>query len=202
MKEEYVDAKNTISDIIVSFNKSLHNQEVDILLANKRIDTLSVDRRRNGQEIKEHDQKKMIRLDVDQKISSIEHQITTKIKVFNEELIGVKTSQNQILQKISQLERVQNKRISDANIEAAIPIRQEKALAPLTETELTVLKTIAEERKRTAPEIRNSIKLTREHTARLMKKLYEAGYIERDTSKMPYTYRLKEEMEKILKKAT
>jgi tRNA G46 methylase TrmB len=45
------------------------------------------------------------------------------------------------------------------------------------------------------------IKLTREHTARLMKKLYQGGYLERRTDKAPYAYRVKEEMLKILKKS-
>ena len=207
VKEEYANAKNTISDIVLSFNKSLHSQEINIRSTNKRVDSLSFDKRKIDQKIKEYDdQKKLIPLDVDKKISSIEHRITMKIKEFDGEVTDIKASQKKILQKISQVarasERVQNKRISDARIEAAIPIKQEKALAPLTETELTVLRTILEERKRTAPEIQRRINLTREHTARLMKKLYEAGYLERDTNKMPYTYHLKEEMERILKQAT
>ena len=73
-------------------------------------------------------------------------------------------------------------------------------MAPLTETELAVLEVLAKEGDKTAPEMRERVRLTREHTARLMKKLYEDGYLERDTRKMPYAYRLKEEMLKILKK--
>ena len=70
----------------------------------------------------------------------------------------------------------------------------------LTETELTVLETLAAEGAKTAPEMNKRINLSREHTARLMKKLYENGYLERDTRKIPYTYRIKEEMLKILRK--
>jgi len=33
-----------------------------------------------------------------------------------------------------------------------------------------------------------------------MKKLYEEGYLDRDTHKIPYTYRIKEEMRSLLKK--
>jgi len=33
-----------------------------------------------------------------------------------------------------------------------------------------------------------------------MKKLYEKGYLERETGKMPYAYSIKEEMRKILRK--
>ncbi len=73
-------------------------------------------------------------------------------------------------------------------------------MAPLTETELSVLEVLASEGKKTAPEIRSRIKLTREHTARLMKKLYEKGYLEREAGKMPYSYSIKEEMRRILKK--
>ena len=45
------------------------------------------------------------------------------------------------------------------------------------------------------------IKLTREHTARLMKKLYEGGYLERRAEKTPYAYSVKEEMLKLLRKS-
>jgi hypothetical protein len=34
-----------------------------------------------------------------------------------------------------------------------------------------------------------------------MKKLYEDGYLERDTNKIPFKYSVKKEMEKLLKKS-
>ncbi len=73
-------------------------------------------------------------------------------------------------------------------------------MAQLTATELRVLEILANEEQKTAPEIKSEIGLTREHTARLMKKLYQKGYVERDEGKTPYAYRIKEEMRKILKK--
>jgi DNA-binding Lrp family transcriptional regulator len=63
-----------------------------------------------------------------------------------------------------------------------------------------VLEILALEGPKTAPEIKDRIKLSREHTARLMKKVYEEGYVERDTGKIPFKYRIKKEMEKLLKK--
>jgi len=63
-----------------------------------------------------------------------------------------------------------------------------------------VLEILAAEGRKTAPEIRERVELTREHTARLMKKLYEEGYLERDVQKIPYAYSIKKEMQKILKK--
>ncbi|MFB5599735.1 MAG: hypothetical protein ACE5SW_05850 [Nitrososphaeraceae archaeon] len=43
---------------------------------------------------------------------------------------------------------------------------------------------------KTSREIKNAIGKSREHTARLMKKLYEMNYVERDTSNKPFKYKL------------
>jgi hypothetical protein len=81
-----------------------------------------------------------------------------------------------------------------------IPIKRDKAMASLTETEVAVLEFLASEGPKTAPEIKEKVLLSREHTARLMKKLYEEGYLERETGKLPFRYSVKKEMEKLLKK--
>ncbi len=59
---------------------------------------------------------------------------------------------------------------------------------------------LSSEGPKTAPEIKDRVKLSREHTARLMKKLYEGGYLERETGKIPFRYSVKKEMEKFLNK--
>ena len=73
-------------------------------------------------------------------------------------------------------------RLSDlTKIIAAVPHIEDKFLEQLNEMHSEVV----------------DIKETHD---RVMKKLYKDGYLERDTHKMPYVYRLKEEMQKILKK--
>jgi DNA-binding MarR family transcriptional regulator len=121
----------------------------------------------------------------------------------NKRLQDIVTSQEKLSARISGLEE-QVTRLSVApemKVEAVIPIKKEKALASLTETELSVLEMLASEGPKTAPEIKNRINLSREHTARLMKKLYDGGYLERDSSKIPFKYKVKKEMENLLKKA-
>ncbi len=71
-------------------------------------------------------------------------------------------------------------------------------LGAITETEIKVLEVLSSEGGKTAPEMKNKINLSREHTARLMKKLYEKGYLERETGKIPFRYSAKKEMEKFL----
>ena len=84
--------------------------------------------------------------------------------------------------------------------EPVIPIKRDKAMAALTDTEIVVLEMLSSEGPKTAPEIKEQVKLSREHTARLMKKLYEEGYLEREIGKIPFRYSIKKEMEKLLKK--
>jgi len=72
-----------------------------------------------------------------------------------------------------------------------------KGLDKLNATELKVLNMLLE-RSLAAPEIGKSLLKTREHTARLMKKLFEEGYIERETSKTPYTYKINESLRNFL----
>jgi predicted HTH transcriptional regulator len=85
--------------------------------------------------------------------------------------------------------------------QTVIPLKRDKALAVLTHTEITVLEMLSKEGAKTAPEIKDKVQLSREHTARLMKKLYEAGYVERMTGKIPFKYNVKKEMENLMEKA-
>jgi len=80
-------------------------------------------------------------------------------------------------------------------------IKRDKAMAALTDTEITVLEMLSKEGAKTAPEIKERVQLSREHTARLMKKLYEQGYLEREAGKIPFRYSIKKEMEMLLQKA-
>jgi predicted transcriptional regulator len=57
-----------------------------------------------------------------------------------------------------------------------------------TPTEIHALKILATEGAKTSKELHGRVGRSREHFARLMKKLYERGYVDRDTSKTPFVY--------------
>ncbi len=69
-----------------------------------------------------------------------------------------------------------------------------------TPTELQVLTMLANEGPKSAPEIGRVVGRSREHTARLMKKLYEEGYIRRDQTRIPFRYSLVERVKQTFKK--
>jgi len=199
--EEYEEAKNVVGDITMSVNRQFQRQEAGLRAVTHEIEIISSENEKVVKKVEEYDKRLATLATTIGDAPTIEQKLSTQIEGMNTKVGDIKATQNKIIQRIAQVEKIRYRaQVPEAKIEAAIPIRKEKALAPLTETELTALETIAKEGEKTAPEIREKIKLTREHTARLMKKLYEDGYLERDTHKMPYTYRLKKEMEKILKK--
>src|SRR6266581_242785 len=59
-----------------------------------------------------------------------------------------------------------------------------------TPTELQVLALLSEQGPKSAPEIGHLVVRSREHSARLMKKLFEEGYVRRDQSRIPFRYSL------------
>ncbi|MBC8224159.1 MarR family transcriptional regulator [Candidatus Bathyarchaeota archaeon] len=84
-------------------------------------------------------------------------------------------------------------------MDAPIPLQQRDVLGQLTLTEFDVLTLIDEMGEGSVPEIREKIQKTREHTARLLKKLFDKGFIDRNTSSMPYRYHLRKEIVELVK---
>ena len=69
-----------------------------------------------------------------------------------------------------------------------------------TPTELQVLTFLANEGPKSAPEIGTVIGRSREHTARLMKKLFEEGYIRRDQTRIPFRYTVVDRLRQSVRK--
>jgi len=202
LRSEYERAKGLVSDVVISVNKDLQKQGEKIVSISGRAETLLSENQRILSKLRENDNR-LVKLESDiTPFSEIESKLSTQIKEVDKRVAELMAAQKKVEQQIAEDEEIRRRITAqaEAKIEAAIPIRREKALAPLTQTELSALEVLANEGKKSAPEIRSRINLTREHTARLMKKLYEDGYLERDTGKIPYTYSLKDEMRKILRK--
>lgn len=189
--KEYSAAKNVVSDIVVSFNKQLQRQEEQVDKVSYKVEALSKRSEDMAAKVEAVESRVSTVAEVTE-TSEAEKKLNADVETLKKRVDDITKVQEEITKHVSE--------IPEAKIEAAFPIKRERALAPLTETELRVLELIAEGGEKTAPEIKDLIKLTREHTARLVKKLYEEGYLERNTEKTPYAYRVKEEMLKILKK--
>jgi DNA-binding transcriptional regulator GbsR (MarR family) len=226
-RTEYEKAKDFVEDIVLSFNRELKREAERIQSVTYKVEA-NGSKAETGLLKAEELEKKIQPLEM--QVGQMEMQLnalTTTMSAVSE--ANVKTLEKvsnmdttKVGDKLQSLESVQealkNKlaiieeeihKLSVApeiNVEMpaqvmpVMPIRRDKALAALTETEVAVLEFLSSEGPKTAPEIKEKVGLSREHTARLMKKLYEEGYVERETGKLPFKYRVKVEMEKLLKK--
>jgi chromosome segregation ATPase len=197
LTEDYEGAKTLVGDIVASFDKQFRSQEEKLsVIAQKVVSFVSKSDKLDNKAARQEEQIKQI----SEKITELSGltQLPEQLTSVTQEITVVTKSQEELRERVANLE---TKLVApEISIESAIPIKQDKALASLTPTELSVLEILANEGEKTAPEIKTRVNLTREHTARLMKKLYEEGYLERTTGKIPFAYRIKEEMRKILKK--
>ncbi len=147
-----------------------------------------------------------------EKVSDIDLNAIGSISNIDKKVVDIETSQEALKNRINVIETRLEEQVqklagipeikSDLLVSSVpvLPIKRDKAMASLTDTEVAVLEFLSAEGPKTAPEIKEKVGLSREHTARLMKKLYEEGYLERETGKLPFKYSVKKEMEKLLKK--
>jgi Fic family protein len=193
-RREYQKAKETVGDIVLSFSRQLEREakKLDVLAYKVESVESKSDRALHKAEeasmhAPEHEDKK----DITERLIDLEGKLRDTV-----------TSREALIAKITLLEDKAKQFLTfpEARIESVIPLKREKALAQLTGTELIVLEMLLSEGPKTAPEVKGKVKLSREHTARLMKKLYEDGYLERQTARIPFKYSIKEEMSKLLKR--
>ena len=205
-QKEYEKAKGIVEDIVLSFNREL-KREAD------KLDIIAF--KIEGNLAKADSSLKKVDI-LEKRISPLENQISTISQIttrsntnilsgltgLDSKIKDIESSQEIIRVKIAGFEEQIQKFTTAPEIrsEPVMPIRRDKAMAALTDTEIVVLEMLSAEGPKTAPEIKDRVHLSREHTARLMKKLYEEGYLEREVGKIPFSYSIKKEMEKLLKK--
>ena len=201
LNQEYESAKGIVNNIVLGIDREFSRQKDRVIFFAQKIEDILLDNKNITEKVEAYENRLNDINYVITNVPQLDEKFSEQLEEMRNDFSELKETQERVLKKLVEVEKIKKEDdVSDVKIKAAIPIRKEKALEPLTETELRVLETIGREGEKTAPEIRDKITLTREHTARLMKKLYKDGYLERDTHKMPYVYRLKEEMKKILKK--
>jgi len=189
-------AKKALDDIIISFNRDLESEKSVL------------------QDLEEQEDKKFSNLE--KSISNIEyriHVLETRSDTFQQNIERLMKEQQEQRAKLESpsvyhtkehesysLKKLIGSQNTDMEtpVTPAISLKKENVLSLLTNTEIQILKLLADEGGKSSHNIKEKIGLTREHTARLMKKLYTSGYVERRTEKMPYIYQPKKEIESLL----
>lgn len=212
-QKEYDKAKGIVQDIVLSFKRQLKREADRLEIVAFKVEGNSVKADSSLKKIESVEKKiapleQQISVLVQSKpdLTNITRNITTILSGLTDlesKIKDIEASQEVIKVQVATFgEQVQKATTtsSELKVEPVMPIRRDKAMAALTDTEIAVLEMLSSEGPKTAPEIKERVHLSREHTARLMKKLYEEGYLEREVGKIPFSYSIKKEMEKLLKK--
>ena len=201
-KREYDKAKGVVEDVVFSFNRQLREETRRLEAVAYKVEAISsrVDDAVDGVgELSNSvgNVKETLLAD-----SQNREPVLARLANLEKKAGEITAAHESLLSKVVGLEAqaIQSRSVPDIGLEAVMPIKREKALSQLTDTEVSVLELLISEGSKTAPEIKERVRLSREHTARLMKKLYEEGYLERETGKIPFRYTVKKEMERFLKK--
>jgi chromosome segregation ATPase len=202
-QKEYEKAREAVEDIVLSFNRELKREADRLELVAYKVEESTA---RANASLKKVDSIEQKIAPIESKVKAItenDETVLSKIAEVDTKTQNIEAEHQTIKTKITELEAQMQKlaEVPEIRSEPVIPIRRDKAMSALTDTEVIVLEMLSAEGPKTAPEIKDRVGLSREHTARLMKKLYEKGYLERETGKIPFRYSVKEEMKKFLNKA-
>ncbi len=124
------------------------------------------------------------------------------VKRVNEKVDGLHKSLRSVEQEVQEIRGWVNRlsvpdKLAAGTAETPVGVVTEDTLAKLSPTERGVLELLAGGA-RAAPEIGRLVTKSREHTARLMKSLFEQGFVEREANRQPYDYRLNDKVREVL----
>jgi chromosome segregation ATPase len=202
-QKEYERAREAVEDIVMSFNRELKREADRLELIAYKVEGIAANA---DTSLRKADSMEKKMGPIESKLEAISEndaRILSKIAEVETKTQSFEAVHQTLKKKITEVEEQAQKlsEVPEIRSEPVMPIRRDKAMAALTDTEVTVLEMLSAEGPKTAPEIKERVRLSREHTARLMKKLFEKGYLERETGKIPFRYSVKKEMKKFLKKA-
>jgi predicted transcriptional regulator len=199
IKREYEDAKGIIQKIVIDFNKKQRDQIAKTESLIFDVEAARSTSEKVAEQICQEEKK------IEKIVSNVEVSLIANAKIAKhllkiyKKLAEVGEVQASIQKQLNILSEKQTRPILEPEVKNQGK-RKIDVLNKLTDTERTVIQMLANEGPKSAPYIGKKLGRSREHTARLMKKLFEEGYIERETYKIPYVYRLNEKLKETLEK--
>jgi len=181
---EYEESKSTVSNITLGFTRQVKKMETDID---------RIEREANSARYMADQALKATQGGSDVALKDLE-----KVNELSERVGTIEKSIQDMRTDLTKLATQPRPAPLATRVDAPIPVQGKDVFQQLTEIEIEVLEMIVDLGEGTVPEIREKIDRTREHTARLLKKLYDRGFIDRNTSGMPYRYSIRKEIRDLI----
>jgi len=189
---EYKDSKGLVEALSASIHRKLFEQS-------KHIEYIRglVDRGRSEVEqikvmISERDERLETLTESLKSLMKADTMLAKKVENVVAKLSRIDAREAEMEEQIKALDQRYLGLLPETETASTLPVHGENALSKLTSTEIQILLMLFKRGPLAVADIKGEIGKTREHTARLMKKLHENGYVERETSTIPYTYKVAE----------
>ena len=131
------------------------------------------------------------------RVGAFSEGVLNRLEVLEREVESLSEALKGLETRVSRVEEAL-KTVPEAQRAVAKPPAGALTLEGLTPTEVRILRILASEGAMTASGLRERVGRSREHVSRLLKKLYERGFIERDVSEIPYKYAVRDEVKGML----
>jgi hypothetical protein len=189
----YREARQMLSAMVGSLSRRIEQNEVLTRELSEQLQILSASQGRLSVEGENADKERLLGFMQDW-MENVKR-VIEKVDGLQRNLKTVEQEVQEMRARVNQLS-VLGKRAVGAP-EAPVGVVTEVTLAKLSPTERGVLELLAGGAK-AAPEIGRLVTKSREHTARLMKSLFEQGFVEREANRQPYEYRLNDKVGEVL----
>ena len=189
----YREARQMLSAIVGSLSRRIEQNEVLTRELSEQLQILSASQGRLSVEGEKADKERLLGFMQDW-MGNVKR-VIEKVDGLQKNLKTVEQEVQEMRARVNQLS-VPGKR-AVGTPEAPVGVVTEVTLAKLSPTEREVLEVLAGGAK-AAPEIGRLVTKSREHTARLMKSLFEQGFVEREANRQPYEYRLNDKVGEVL----
>ncbi|TRO47080.1 hypothetical protein E2P60_03950, partial [Candidatus Bathyarchaeota archaeon] len=165
-QEEYKKARESVEDIVLSFNRELKREADRLELVAYKVEGSTAKANASLKKAESIEEKIT---PIESKVKSIagnDEKLLLKIAEVATKTQNIEVSHQTLETKIAALEEQMQKlaEVPEIKRETVIPIRRDKAMSALTDTEVIVLEMHSAEGPKTAPEIKDRVRLSREHT--------------------------------------
>lgn len=189
----YREARQMLSVMVVSLSKRMqHNEELTRELS-EQLDILNAKQSCLGAEEPAAKPERPPEYTRDWTASAT--RFIDRLDGFQENLKGLEHQFQELRVRVDKL--AERQQVAPGNGAISVGVVTEEGLSRLSETEMGVLRLLFDGPK-SASEIGRLLRRSREHTGRLMKSLFEQGFVERETASQPYAYCLNQKVRDVM----
>jgi uncharacterized coiled-coil DUF342 family protein len=188
VSKEYYEAKDIVERIVLTFKNRYDEISAELRKLEAKTSQTPLGVSEGTEKMASLNESLQKGIETLETTKGVNDKLVGDVERLQKDVEGLKQTQAKLVADISEPSQLQPLSVGKT-IQRTADLQQGPNTSYVTATEKAVLDYLLLEGPRTAREIEVKISKTREHTARLMKKLWQQGYVERETNRIPFTYR-------------